>query len=162
MLLREWAAKAYPGFALLEQYRLGPTSATLVGVTVSPGLERMLRLMNWYADGVIYAPNETLIIEAKMKPSPAAVGQVLFYARLLPSTLEHYNRPFAPLVSVVLFSEEDAAVRVFSQSLGVRCVTYTPPWIEDYLNQVQYRFRGGAAAEATDASTPVEPTPEAS
>ena len=141
MLLREWAAAAYPGFQLFEQYRLGPTHASLVGVTVTPGLEEALRVMNWYADGVIYAPNETLLIEAKMKPNPSAVGQSLFYLRLLPSTPQHNAKPYAPIVPVVLFAESDPTVTMFAQSLGVRVVTYTPRWVEDYLNQVQLRAR---------------------
>jgi hypothetical protein len=162
MLLREWAAKAYPGLPLLEQYRLGPTTAALVGVTVTPGLEAALRVNNWYADGVIYAPNETLLIEAKMKPNPSAVGQVLFYLRLLPSTPEHNQKPFAPLVAVVLFAEDDATVRVFAQSLAVRVVTYTPSWVEDYLNQVQFRSRQRSLEGASDTTGPAESTPGAS
>jgi hypothetical protein len=149
MLLREWAAAAYPGFQLYEQYRLGPTHASLVGVTVTPGLEEALRVLNWYADGVIYAPNETLLIEAKMKPNPSAVGQALFYLRLLPSTPQHNSKPYAPMVPVVLFAESDPTVTVFAQSLGVRVVTYTPAWVADYLNQVQLRPRQRNASGAT-------------
>jgi hypothetical protein len=154
MLLREWAANAYPGKQLFEQYRLGPTTAALVGVTVTPGLEAALRVMNWYADGVIYAPNETLLIEAKMKPNPSAVGQALFYLRLLPSTPQHNRQPYAPIVPVVLFAEDDATVRVFAQSLGVRVITYTPAWVEQYLTSVQLRSR-----QRSVPSPQVEPEP---
>ena len=149
MLLREWAAMAYPGFQLYEQYRLGPTHASVVGVTVTPGMAEALRVMNWYADGVIYAPNETLLIEAKMKPNPSAVGQSLFYLRLLPSTPQHNSKPYAPIVPVVLFAESDPTVTMFAQSLGVRVVTYTPRWVEDYLNQVQLRPRARIAPGTT-------------
>jgi len=151
MLLREWAAAAYPGLPLYEQYRLGPTHASLVGVTVTPGLEEALRVMNWYADGVIYAPNETLLIEAKMKPNPSAVGQALFYLRLLPSTPQHNLKPYAPIVPVVLFAESDPTVTIFARSLGVRVVTYTPKWVEDYLNQVQLRPRQRSLPGTPDA-----------
>jgi hypothetical protein len=149
MLLREWAAAAYPGFQLYEQYRLGPTHASLVGVTVTPGLEEALRVLNWYADGVIYAPNETLLIEAKMKPNPSAVGQALFYLRLLPSTPQHNSKPYAPMVPVVLFAESDPTVTVFAQSLGVRVNTYTPARVADYLTQVQLRPRQRNASGTT-------------
>jgi len=159
MLLREWAAAAYPGLQLYEQYRLGPTHASLVGVTVTPGLEEALRVLNWYADGVIYAPNETLLIEAKMKPNPSAVGQALFYLRLLPSTPQHNSKPYAPIVPLVLFAESDPAVTIFARSLGVRVVTYTPRWVEDYLNQVQLRPRQRSVPGTSDAPTGGE-TPE--
>jgi hypothetical protein len=141
MLLREWAAKNYPGYQLLEQYRLGPTSATLVGVQVTPALENMLRVANWYADGVIYLPNETLLIESKMKPNPSAIGQALFYVRLLPSTPDYLSHPYSPVVPVVLFAEDSPAVTTFATGLGVRTVTYTPAWVVDYLTQSQFRLR---------------------
>ena len=162
MLLREWAAAAYPGLPLYEQYRLGPTHASLVGVTVTPGMEAALRVLNWYADGVIYAPNETLLIEAKMKPNPSAVGQALFYLRLLPSTPQHNSKPYAPIVPVVLFAESDPTVTMFARSLGVRVITYTPRWVEDYLNQVQLRPRQRSRPGTPDAPSDGAPTENAS
>src|SRR5258707_15663059 len=74
-LLREWAAIKYPSAHLFEQFRLGPTSAHLSGVKVSPALEALLRVELWYADGVLPLPNETLVIEAKVKATPGAIGQ---------------------------------------------------------------------------------------
>ena len=65
-LLREWASKRYPGEVLSEQVRLGPTSSQLSGVQVSPALEAMLRVNNWYADGLIIRASEVLLIESKM------------------------------------------------------------------------------------------------
>ena len=46
ILLREWASMRFPGVHLYEQVRLGPTSAKLIGVEVSPALERALRVEN--------------------------------------------------------------------------------------------------------------------
>ena len=141
MLLREWAAKKYPQFHLMEQVRLGPTSATLNGVLVSPALQAMLRVNNWYSDGAIILPNELLIIESKMRPDPRAVGQVLFYMRLSMSTPELQSAMALPARPVVLFSEDDPEVNQFARTWGCRVEVYTPAWIEDYLTQVQFRAR---------------------
>ena len=140
-LLREWASVKFPGQTLPEQVRLGPTSASLSGVSVSPALERALRVWNWYADGLIVLPSEIQIIEAKVQSTPTAIGQVLFYARLVPSTPEMSINLHLPIVPVVLFAESDQAVTNFAHSLGCRVETYTPPWIADYLTQVQFRRR---------------------
>jgi len=143
-LLREWAQVKHPGVTLIEQVRLGPTSARLVGVEVSPALERALRVENWYADGVLVLEHEVQIIEAKIKANPGAVGQVLFYLRLgfaTPDLAPHLNRPFVP---VVLFAEDDDQVTNFARQLGCRVELYTPPWIQDYLTQVQFRNRSTA------------------
>ena len=140
-LLREWAASKYPGIHLYEQVRLGPTSAVLINVPVSPALEAALRVENWYADGLLITPTEVLIIESKMAASPSAVGQVLFYQRLSHGTpmLEPYlAKPFWP---VVLFAESDNDVNTFARGLGCRVELFTPTWIADYLTQVQFRRR---------------------
>jgi hypothetical protein len=141
ILLREWAQVKYPGVRLAEQFRLGPTSAKLIGVEVSPALERALRVENWYADGILALANEVLIIEAKVKATPAAVGQVKFYQRLAFSTPELQPLMALPFVPVVLFAEDDTTVSNFCRQEGVRVELYTPPWIADYLTQVQFRNR---------------------
>ena len=141
MLLREWAARKYPGVKLHEQLRLGPTSNSLVGVQVSPALEAALRVQNWYADGLIVLPVEVLIIESKMAPSPSAAGQVLFYVRLARSTPALQAEVSKPFVPVVLAAEFDSAVAQFQNQLGCRVETYTPTWIADYLQSVQFRRR---------------------
>ena len=146
MLLHEWISMRYPNAMVFYQLRLGPTNRTLLNVTVTPELERMLRLANWYADAVILDQGEGLMVEAKVEPRPEAVGQVLFYLRLYWSTPElapYAGLPFAP---VVLFGESDPTVTDFARSLGVRVEIYTPPWIATYLERQQFRGRGSRSA----------------
>ena len=148
-LLHEWLDMRYPTSLPLYELRLGPTAAHLVNVSVTPALEAMLRVNNWYADAVVITPSENLVIEAKMKPDPGAIGQVKFYYRLLGRTpiLNQYNR--APWVKVVLFAEDDDDVNAFAQDEGVRVELWTPAWVESYLNQVQFRNRSTAPQIAT-------------
>lgn len=151
-LLQEWVAVKYPSAIPLYELRLGPTSAHVVGVHITPALEAMLRTENWYADAVLIIPGVTLIVEAKMQANPSAVGQVLFYSRLALQTpaLEQYrNQPIQP---VVLFAEEDDAVSNFARSFGVRVEIYSPAWIEDYLYRVQFRNRVTVPAGLPDGS----------
>lgn len=149
-MLREWATRTYPNLPIFEQFRLGPTVSHLVGVTVTPALEAALRVNNWYADAVIFPGNETVIIEAKVKPTPSAVSQVQFYAGLLGRTPQMQNRLHLPVTQVVLFAENDPVVTAFAQTHGVRVAVYTPSWIADYLQLVQFRWR---TATLRDTST---------
>lgn len=144
MLLREWAAKMHPGAQLLEQYRLGPTHASLPGVKITPALERALRVSNWFADGILMLSDKTLLIEAKVKPSPSAVGQALFYLRLAMRTPNLQTRIAMPIVPLVLWAERDDAVGDFARQLGCKVEIYTPMWITDYLHLVQLRNRSTA------------------
>jgi hypothetical protein len=159
MLLRDFAARTFPGVPLWEQYRLGPTSSSLVGVEVTPALEAALRVSNWFADGILPAANETLVIEAKMKPTPAAISQVQFYAGLIGRTPGMSGRLNLPINTAVLFAESDPAVTAFAQAHGCRVYVYTPPWIADYLTQVQFRPRSTDYSKAPSQKIQAENSP---
>ena len=160
MLLRDWASRTYPGIAVQEQFRLGPTTSHLVGVIVNPALEAALRVSNWFADAVLFAPLETLIVEAKVKPTPGAVSQVQFYADLLPRTPAMQSRLSLRISPVVLFAEDDPSVTSFAQRKGVRVAIYTPAWIADYLNLVQFRYRAQSPLNASEEPSPGPSEPE--
>jgi hypothetical protein len=144
-LLAEWLSIKYPGVGSLGRLRLGPTSAYVIGRDIPPNLAAMLSVENWYADAIVLAPGEQLVIEAKVQAKPAAIAEVLFYQRLLSRTPElqaYLQMVFQP---VVLFAEADDDVSDFARSLGVRVEVYTPPWIVDYLLRVQFRPRSPAS-----------------
>src|SRR5260370_38980433 len=86
MLLQEWITAKYPLAQVFYELRLGPTQKHLLGVQVSPQLEAMLRVANWYADAVAITPTEALVIQPKADPDPGTVGQVLYYRTLIYST----------------------------------------------------------------------------
>ena len=153
MLLREWAGLRYPGVPLLEQMRLGPTSSELAGRTVSPAMQRMLSVYNWYADGVIVLDDQVLCIEAKVRATPAAVSQVEFYLHQMirtPAMQQYMNRPFVP---VVLWAIDDPQVSAFARSRGARVEVYTPSWIEEYMTSVLYRTRSTNPPEPSAGSS---------
>jgi hypothetical protein len=148
-LLEEWIAAKYPQAQVMLNLRLGPTAKHLVNVEVTPQLEAMLRVSNWYADAVILLPHELLVVEAKVDPLPEAIGQALFYSRLIYRTPALSEVDPALIVPVVLFGEDDAEVTTFARQLGCRVELYTPAWIADYLVQRQFRRR-----VATQTPTP--------
>jgi len=151
MLLQEWVTAKYGTTGVYPEVRLGPTQESLVGVQVSPALEAMLRVANWYADCVVITPTEGIVIEAKVKPDPGAVGQVLFYRTLIfstPAFAQYVNLAWQP---VVLFAEDDSGVTPFARGLGVRVEIYTPPWIATYLENVQFRSRSTPPTTTTTA-----------
>lgn len=140
-LIEEWAPKKYPGADIRYNFRLGPTQRHLTNQIVTPQLEAMLRVANWYADAIIFLPHELLCIEAKVDPLPEAVGQVLFYSRLIYRTPGMSEVNPALIVPVVLFGEDDPEVSDFARQQGCRVEIYTPAWIADYLVQRQFRRR---------------------
>lgn len=148
MLLREWAAMRYPMANLFANVKLGPTQAQLVGVKVHPAFVRALEVELWYADGMIDLPSEVLVIESKMQATPGAVSQVKFYCRQVIRTAKFAPLLRKPIVPVVLFAEDDHDVTQFCRTEGVRVELYTPAWITDYLEQVQFSRRSATPAQA--------------
>lgn len=141
LLLDEWLRARYPTAHFAGRLRLGPTAAVVAGVDLNPAQQAMLSSLNWYADAIVLAPNENLIVEAKVVAKPAAIGEILFYQRLLmatPDLTQYLGVRFQP---VVLFAEDDRSVADFARSLGIRVEIYTPPWIVDYISSVQFRGR---------------------
>ncbi len=140
-LMDEWLSLRYPGVKPLGRLRLGPTSASVLNVQLTPEQQAMLSVLNWYADAIVLSPAEQLVVECKVVAKPSAIGEVLFYQRLLyrtPALREVLQVVFQP---VVLFAEEDRDVSDFARSLGVRVEIYTPPWIVNYIATRQFRGR---------------------
>jgi len=139
MLLREWADRTYPGVKILENFRLGPTTLKLSGVVVTPAIEAMLRVNKSFADAILMPASETIVVEAKVRPTPSAVSQVQFYAELLPTTPDMQGRLGLPIRCALLFAADDPSVTSFARRHNCAVYIYTPPWIADYLAGVQYR-----------------------
>lgn len=140
-LLHEWSEMQVWTRQPLYEERLGPTVQLTVGQHVTPALEAMLRRSNWYADLIAYPPGAIWVVESKMDPDPGAIGQALFYARLVMQTPALRERVTAPILPVVLFAVDDSDVRSFAAQQGVSMHVYTPPWYEDYLVTTRYRRR---------------------
>jgi hypothetical protein len=146
-LMKEWLERRYPDATMTGRIRLGPTRRTAPGGNLTPAMEAMLSVENWYPDALVLSKDELLIVEAKVNPKPAAIGEVLFYHRLIARTPElaaHVQYHFQPMV---LFGEDDPDVNAFARSLGVRVEIFIPPWLAGYLLRRSYRGRNGETAE---------------
>jgi len=132
-MLQEWADARYGVGVGFYELRLGPTSRAAPGIQLTPALEAALRVTNWYADLIVPTATTLDVIEAKLEPNPSAVGQVLWYSHLVPSTpdLAAYSR--LPIRPIVVFGQADAAVTAWARSFGILVELYSPTWLVDYL-----------------------------
>jgi hypothetical protein len=151
-LTQEWLKNRYPNASILGRIRLGPTRRTAPGGNLTPALEAMLSVENWFPDALVLDSRELLIVEAKINPKPSAIGEVLFYARLIyrtPELSQYLQYRFQP---VVLFGESDDDINDFARSLGVRVEIYVPTWLGGYLLERQYRGRGSRSGSPPSAA----------
>ena len=153
-LTKEWLTERYPDGEIIGRIRLGPTRRSAPGVELSPSVAKLLSVENWFPDALVLDADECLIVEAKINPKPAAIGEVLFYQRLIWRTpgLEPFQQfVFQP---VVLFGEDDPDINDFARSLGVRVEIHAPQWLESHLLDRQLKNRASRLASANQ--TPEE------
>jgi len=161
-LLSEWLALYHRDARVFHNLRLGPAPAVPRGFVPSPEIERMLKRRNRYADAVVVTPAELLVVEAKMDPSSAAIGQVLDYADLVTSSPELAPYASLQIVPVVLWPADDPIAHRRAAALGVRVEIYTPSWYEEWLREGYWRMQSTRQSRRAIARGAGTPSPDGS
>jgi len=125
-LIHEYVDAFYTNQPKWYRQRLGPA--------MNPENARMMSVINRWADAVVFDGQNMVIIEAKMRPDPGAVGQLQLYAELLPQTPDFTMYANKPVRLVLVTTKEDLSTRTFCEGKGVEYAIYNPPWVIDYLN----------------------------
>jgi len=123
-LVADYAAEHYPNALRWRRVQVGAIPAGK-----DPKMYGHLR--RW-ADLVVYDGKEVIIIEAKMKPAPGAISQLLLYMQLFPKTPEFSLYKQKPLRGVVLTTMEDIEVRSLAEAQGLDYEIYSPSWVRNY------------------------------
>lgn len=146
-LLHEWSVMQPWDAPPMYELRLGPTPLVANSPTITPAIERMLRVFNRYADMVGITPTEIQVIEAKVVADPGAISQLQHYIDLVYTTplLQTYGN--RRVQGVLLFAVNDPIVQQRAVAAGLRVLIFTPAWVQDYLNLKYFRRQGPAPAE---------------
>jgi len=97
---------------------------------------RMYGHLRRWADLIVYDGTEVVILEAKMKPAPGAISQLMLYLQLFPKTPEFSLYVDKPLRGVILTTMEDIEVRALAEAQGLDYEIYAPEWVRDYWTQI--------------------------
>ena len=135
-LTAEWMMEQYPQGGYTLNARLGPA---LDGLVESIGLDRALReSAPWRprVDALAVEPRVVVLVEAEIRQVRNAVGNLLVYRNLVPTTpelREHWGKP----VEMVLLSPwTNSTIDAMARTAGVRVAIYNPPWIADYVAEL--------------------------
>jgi len=123
----------------MYELRLGPTPLSASAPTITPAVERMLRVFNRYADMVGITPTEIQVIEAKVVADPGSISQLQHYVDLVYTTPLLRQYPGRRVQGVLLFAVNDPIVAQRANAAGLRVVIFTPDWVQDYLNLKYFR-----------------------
>lgn len=91
-----------------------------------------------WADIVTFEPNIVTIIEAKLEPSPKAVGQLQLYENMFKQSPRFAQYISAQVNRVLLTSRVDTHVQELCEQVGVKYEVFRPDWIVFWERQ---RFR---------------------
>lgn len=136
-LTAEWMALEYPGGGYTLNARLGPP---LDGLASSIGLERALReSAPWRprVDALAVESGRVVLVEAEIRQVRNAVGNLLVYRNLVPSTPELREHWSKPVEMVLLTPWTNATIDAMARTAGVRMELFAPPWIADYVAELQ-------------------------
>jgi len=126
-LLYEWMVKTFPNCLQWRHVRMGPI----------PKNEALYGILRRWIDGVVYdkKTDTVYLIEAKIRPEPGAISQLLLYKQLFPKTPEFEALKDKPIKLVFLTSFMDKEVKALCDQYGIEFVVYSPDWVKEYWQQ---------------------------
>jgi len=145
----EYVARRYPGVPVRLHARLGTQPSSATGEELSEEERRMLRVYMRWADAIVFRPEETIVIEGKLKGSeyPKALGELEIYVALVRHTAEYAHLLADRIVGELLIPTRDPTLETLARRKGFRVVLWAPPWLSAYLDVIYARQRRGPRAE---------------
>ena len=147
-LVTEWLQANYSHAAYQVRARLGSLPMNLgTGELDTPEARLVHNAFARWADALVFLPDRTLIVEAKVVAHPTAIAQLMLYQRLIPASPYLNLRPDVPIEAVLLYAVEDVLVSQMAREQGITLVQYHPPWVDEYLVTRFARQRSAPAAQ---------------
>jgi hypothetical protein len=138
-LLAEWLAVRWPNNRVKLRVRVGADHPDLI----LPGLtaEELRMVANWrrWADAIIWADRELIVVEATVFPDAGKVSYLELYMRLVPGTPELAEWRDWPVRGIILMGIEDPLISRLAGERGLTVEIYHPRWIDSYLLSVAPR-----------------------
>ena len=131
-LITEWLWQFHREHQQWKRIRLGQVPTRDMAQLYKVGL--------FWADAIVFDPPHLLIVEAKIRPSLAAIGQLEAYRELLKVTPEFEQFRGNPIRLVLLTTIEDRNVRRFCEDKGIEYIIFKPEWAEAYWKERLLRY----------------------
>jgi hypothetical protein len=147
-LITEWLQANYSHAAYQVRVRLGSLPWNLgTSETDTPEARLVHNAFARWADAVVFLPDRTLVVEAKLVAHPMALAQLELYKRLIPASPYLNLRPDLPIETVLLYAKEDVIVSQLAREKGITLAQYDPPWVDEYLATLGRRKTSAPAAQ---------------
>jgi len=141
-LLAEYLAQKYPKDTVMYRVRLGQTPAWAAS-SISEGVPaEIYKAYQRWADAIIITQTHLILMEAKIKPEPGVISQILLYDQLIPKTyaLDQYKK--LQRSNILLIAQHDPEVEELARKNNITVEYFNPAWVTDYLIEIRkYRLR---------------------
>jgi len=118
ILLEHFLRKFYPFCLRWKNVRLGKLP--------DAPFPKMYRVIQRYADAIVYDGRDVIIIEAKMKADAGAISQLELYEKLFYETPEFNYLRSCKVRKVFLCAVDDPNLRSLCEDKGIAFVHYDP------------------------------------
>jgi len=140
-MLMEYLALAYPGLPWHTNIRVGPIEPHVPREGLSDAARKLMGSWRRYADAVVVAPHQLVVVEATIIKAVQKVGQLMEYVRLVPVTPELAAFSHLPLVGLLVSAIPDPRAQALCAEVGLHFAVYEPAWLGDFVDQYGRRFR---------------------
>jgi len=139
----DYVARRYPGVPVRIHARLGTQPSSLTGAELEPAEERMLRVRMRWADAIVFRPEETIVIEGKLRASEylKGIGELELYLALVVHTADYAHLIAGRVVGELLIPVPDPTVETLGRRKGFRVVVWAPSWLSEYTAMLEARFK---------------------
>jgi hypothetical protein len=132
-MMAEWAARLAPG-SWRTHVRVGRPRAPPIGRILTKQEEALLRITLPEVDLVRTLPGGGVeLVEFIIWRPHETIGQLLYYAGLIPSTPGLEDLPADKISLRIVTGLEDPAFKAWVESLGIAFEVYRPGWLEEAL-----------------------------
>lgn len=153
-MLLEYLNKTYPTGSWRTNVRLGRPSPELEAMALTPAERRMIRIVTYRADAVVWLPDRVDILEVATEPRVDKVCQLKLYGHLFGVTEEQREHWRKPRRLIVLASIINDFIEWFARSEGVAWIVYRPIWMDEHeAARRPRRFTAPAMAPPTGEET---------
>jgi len=132
-MLSEYLTQEFPETPYKTRVRLGRPQPRAGGKYTREELLAVGVFRRW-ADALIFLPtNELLLIEAKIRPEPGTVSQIMLYERLIPHTPELLKYSSWNIRKRIVYAIPDPATFMLAREQNIEVVEFRPKWIDEYV-----------------------------
>lgn len=132
-LLIEYLNKHYPPGSWRTNVRLGMPHPELLERYVEPRMRRMLAIVTYRADAVVWLPDRVDILEVATEPEVKKVCQLKLYGHLFGVTEEQREHWGKPRRLILVSTITNPFIEWFAREEGVAWVVYVPIWWEEHV-----------------------------